>query len=60
MPLSGEIIGINKTLANNPEVVNSAPFESGWIIKIKFSHPSELEELLSVEDYLKIIQNDKL
>jgi glycine cleavage system H protein len=59
MPLSGEIIAINDNLANNPELVNSSPYEKGWLIKIKFSHPSEIDELLSNEEYKEIIQNEK-
>ncbi|MDX1797404.1 MAG: glycine cleavage system protein GcvH [Candidatus Lokiarchaeia archaeon] len=59
MPLSGEIIAINDSLANNPELVNSSPYEKGWMIKIKFSHPSEIDELLSNEEYKDIIQNEK-
>jgi glycine cleavage system H protein len=59
MPLSGEIIAINDNLANNPELVNSSPYEKGWMIKIKFSHPSEIDELLSNEEYKEIIQNEK-
>ncbi|MFX0006053.1 MAG: glycine cleavage system protein GcvH [Promethearchaeota archaeon] len=59
MPLSGEIIAINDNIANNPELVNSSPYEKGWMIKIKFSHPSEIDELLSNEEYKEIIQNEK-
>ncbi len=59
MPLSGEIITINDNLANNPELVNSSPYEKGWMIKIKFSHPIEIDELLSTEEYKEIIQNEK-
>jgi glycine cleavage system H protein len=59
MPLSGEIIAVNDNLANNPELVNSSPYEKGWMIKIKFSHPSEIDELLSNEEYKEIIQNEK-
>ena len=59
MPLSGEIIDINKSLADNPEIVSSSPFGNGWMIKIKFSHPSEIEELLSAEKYKDIAQNEK-
>lgn len=59
MPLSGEIIAINDDLANSPEIVNSFPYEKGWMIKIKFSHPSEIDELLSNEEYKEIIQNEK-
>ncbi len=59
MPLSGEIIAINDALANNPELVNLSTYEKGWMIKIKFSHPSEINELLSIEEYKEIIQNEK-
>ncbi|MFX1377498.1 MAG: glycine cleavage system protein GcvH [Promethearchaeota archaeon] len=59
MPLSGEIIATNEHLADNPEIVNSSPYEKGWMIKIKFSHPSEIDELLSIEEYKNIIQKEK-
>lgn len=59
MPLSGEIIGVNQNLADNPELVNSSPFIDGWIIKIKYSHASEIDELLSAENYKQLIQNEE-
>ncbi len=58
MPLSGEIIEINEKIVNNPELVNSSPFKEGWLIKIEISHPSEIDELLSVAEYSEIIQNE--
>ncbi|MHA1884175.1 MAG: glycine cleavage system protein GcvH [Promethearchaeota archaeon] len=51
MPLSGEIIDINKNLSNNPDLVNTHPFGEGWMIKIKISHIEEIADLLSVKDY---------
>ncbi|MFX1419528.1 MAG: glycine cleavage system protein GcvH [Promethearchaeota archaeon] len=60
MPLSGEIIHINETLADNPGLINSSPFNDGWIIKIKISHPIEMDELLSIEKYKNITQNEKI
>ncbi len=60
MPLSGEIIAVNKKLSENPEFVNSSPFGEGWILKIKFSHTSEIDELLSAEEYKELIQNKEL
>lgn len=51
MPISGEILEFNESLETNPEKVNDNPYEDGWMIKIKISDPSELEELLSPEDY---------
>jgi len=59
MPLSGEIIGVNQNLADNPELVNSSPFIDGWIIKIKYSHASEIDELLSAENYKQLTQNEE-
>ncbi|MHA2392671.1 MAG: glycine cleavage system protein GcvH [Promethearchaeota archaeon] len=59
MPLSGEIIGINEKLANNPELVNSSPFEDGWMIKIQISHFSEIDELLTVEKYKELVKSEE-
>lgn len=51
MPVSGEIIAVNEDLDDSPEKVNESPYEDGWMIKIKLSDPSELDGLLSAEDY---------
>lgn len=51
MPISGEILEFNESLETNPEKVNDNPYEDGWMIKIKISDASELEELLTPEDY---------
>ena len=51
MPISGEILEFNESLETNPEKVNDSPYEDGWMIKIKISDASELEDLLSPEDY---------
>lgn len=51
MPISGEIIEFNESLETNPEKVNETPYEDGWMIKIKISNVSELDNLLSPEDY---------
>ena len=58
MPLSGEIIELNENIVENPELVNSSPFGDGWIMKIKISHPDEIDELLSVEEYKKIVESE--
>jgi len=55
MPISGEILEFNESLETNPEKVNDNPYEDGWMIKIKISDASELEELLSPEDYQNTI-----
>ena len=51
MPISGEILEFNESLETNPEKVNDNPYEDGWMIKIKISDATELEDLLSPEDY---------
>jgi glycine cleavage system H protein len=51
--VSGTVIEANVELANNPGVVNSDPYQKGWMIKVKVSDPKEMDRLLSVADYLK-------
>jgi glycine cleavage system H protein len=55
LPLSGEIIAFNDALESTPETVNSDPYGDGWMIKIKLSNPSEIDELLSSEAYKELI-----
>ena len=55
--LSGEVTEINKALAENPGLVNKSCYEDGWLIKMAFSNPSELDELMSEEAYEKYIKS---
>lgn len=55
LPLSGEIIEFNEALEDEPEKVNSDPYGDGWMVKIKISEPSEVEELMSADDYKALI-----
>lgn len=55
LPLSGEIIEFNESLEEEPENVNTDPYGDGWMIKLKMSDPSEVEELLSDQDYKELI-----
>ncbi|MEP2688415.1 glycine cleavage system protein GcvH [Maribacter dokdonensis] len=54
-PLSGEIVEFNEGLEDEPEKVNSDPYGEGWMVKIKFSNASELDDLLSDAAYKEII-----
>lgn len=54
-PLSGEIVEFNEGLEDEPEKVNSDPYGEGWMVKIKFSDASELDDLLSDAAYKEII-----
>ena len=60
MPLSGEIIDINQNLVDDPGLVNSSPFSEGWMIRIEYSHPTEIFELLSTDNYKKLIQKEEI
>ncbi|MDA7794449.1 glycine cleavage system protein GcvH [Flavobacteriales bacterium] len=55
MPLSGEIMSFNSELEDAPETVNTDPYGEGWMIRIKLSDTSELDELLSSDDYKDLI-----
>ena len=55
MPVNGKIIEYNSKLDDNPELINSDPYGNGWIVKIKVSDISELEELLDAHEYNKLI-----
>jgi glycine cleavage system H protein len=54
-PVSGQVTEINKTVVDKPELVNTEPYSGGWFYKIKLSNPTELNALLSPEDYKKQI-----
>lgn len=55
MPVSGEIIAFNEALEDEPEIVNSDPYGEGWMIKIKVSDTSQLDDLLSADDYKSLV-----
>jgi glycine cleavage system H protein len=55
MPVSGEITAFNTHLEQSPETVNSDPYGLGWMIQIKMSNKEEVAELLSSEEYKKLI-----
>jgi len=50
-PLSGEVIEINKAVVDNPALANTGPYDGGWFFKIKLSNPTELDALLTSEQY---------
>ena len=55
IPVEGEILELNEDLETSPEDVNNDPYEKGWMIKMKVSNPSDVDNLLSSEDYKKLI-----
>jgi len=55
IPASGEVLEFNQTLNDAPETVNKDPYGEGWMIKVKLSDPSELDSLMSAEQYEEMI-----
>ena len=50
-PVEGEVIEVNPELAQHPELVNNDPFGEGWLLRVTMSDPSEMDSLLSAEEY---------
>lgn len=57
-PVSGEVVEINDDLPDEPEILNNSPYEDGWMIKIKLSDSSELDDLMDVADYQEFVEKD--
>ena len=55
LPIGGEIVEVNPELEEHPELVNKDPYGEGWIIRIKPTDASQMDELLDAEAYKKII-----
>ena len=56
MPLTGEVIEFNDTLEDDPELVNTDPYNKGWMIKIKFTDNLQLEDLLDAAAYENLVK----
>ena len=55
MPISGEIVEVNESLEDNPELINTDPYENGWIIKIKLENSDDSNNLMDSSKYEDII-----
>ena len=55
LPLSGEIIAFNEELEEAPELVNTDPYNDGWMIQIKCNDMSQVDNLMSAEDYKALV-----
>ncbi|GAA2350603.1 glycine cleavage system protein GcvH [Saccharopolyspora halophila] len=54
-PVAGEVTGRNDALEDQPELVNSAPQDDGWMVEIRLAEPEQLDALLDAEGYQKVI-----
>jgi glycine cleavage system H protein len=57
-PVSGEVIEINESLEDEPELVNNAPYEGGWLFKIQMSEAGDLDNLLTADQYQAQIESE--
>lgn len=55
-PVSGEVVEVNQSLNDNPELINEDPHGKGWIVKIRFNDEAELQRLMSASEYEKYIE----
>ncbi|CDL87832.1 MULTISPECIES: glycine cleavage system protein GcvH [Xenorhabdus] len=58
-PLSGEVIAVNPALEGSPELVNSEPYNEGWLFRIKVTDESELTNLLDAESYRSLLEEEE-
>jgi len=58
-PLSGEVSEVNENLSEHPEIINQSPYESGWIVKIRPSNPSDLDSLMTKQEYDKFVGEEQ-
>ena len=57
-PVGGEVVEVNEALADKPELVNTDPWGDGWMIRIKLADPTEVDELMSAEEYEEFVQKE--
>ncbi|MEQ6389563.1 glycine cleavage system protein GcvH [Bacillaceae bacterium S4-13-58] len=57
-PVSGKVVAINEELEDSPEFVNESPYEKAWMILVELSDSSQLDDLLSAENYEKVITKE--
>ncbi len=55
LPVDGEVLEINPAIEKTPELLNSDPYEAGWIIKLKVADDSQVQDLLSIDAYKELI-----
>jgi glycine cleavage system H protein len=58
-PVSGEVTAVNTKLQNNPEMLNSDPHGEAWLVQVRLSDRSEIEKLMSADEYETYIQKEK-
>ncbi len=57
-PVSGEVVEVNEALADNPALVNTDPFGDGWMVRVKVSDATEVDELMTAEEYDEYVEKE--
>ena len=58
-PVSGEVIEVNEDLPDTPELINTSPYDDGWMIKVRLSKPSQLDDLMDAEAYQAFLEEEE-
>ncbi len=58
LPVSGEVVETNESLLDAPEKINDSPYQEGWIIRIRLGNPTELEALMSSQEYSQYLEEE--
>jgi glycine cleavage system H protein len=53
-PVSGEVVDVNADVLSSPDIVNSEPYDGGWLLKVRLDDPAELDDLMSEEEYTEL------
>lgn len=55
-PLSGEVVEVNQKVVDAPETINADPYGDGWLVKVRLSDPGEVDDLLDVQAYKQLLE----
>jgi len=55
-PVDGQVIEVNETIVENPDLIGEDPYDDGWLVKLKSSDASQMEELMTAEDYQAFVE----
>lgn len=55
-PMTGEVVEVNDTLTESPEVINADPYGDGWLVRVRLSDSSEIDDLMDADEYQRFLQ----
>lgn len=58
-PVSGVVVAVNDALADAPEIIGSDPYGDGWLFEVELSDPTEIDELLDADGYMKMLEDSE-